>query len=715
METQTTIDDGWDLITDDFFSGFVQPSAKACPLPRPQPVVQPRLQAPFRLNATQLTGTPAPSRSGPCLTVARISAATPKGVPAFAPVRRDLLHHVSRMETPYTRVHRDDYYPKSLVRVSQTGSTGDSAAPHDILGGTALCPSTLQALPCPPLKKDGIPKVPKPIVRTSTAMQLTRSKVTSENNFIVDRFAALLEVFGQSSDVYRALSASPYAADHRKRLLNNFAATTVLRYLQAVQKFVTVAQQLGLDIHDWSEAQLADVLTVMKLSKSCDTDKDVTSGNFTIKALRWWHKVAGVKNLHVCFSPLVDSFLKTKLSKDKREAPPLPLWILFHWERRILQSASTRYEIMMLGAFLLITWSGLRFADAQRMNVDSLVFNFQELRGMVWRSKTMAAGHPFGVKASGLCSLGTFTWLYKFLRTWDEVMHDLQISRTRCDFLIPTMSPDGSFSVFEPLDYAGTTKNFRDMLLTPWKSWQGPHPLDKLQMQYTLHSMKATLLSFGPQLGSLVSDSDRLLQGHHQDPKRSLNLYGRDSVWGSLRYQQTVITEVQKGWRPKTAQHRGGQFPMVEPTVTLERFKKTAPEYNFVWLPFAPQVDPQELLQEHPTSDDVSESESDTSSSSSDSGSSSGEKPPPSGTAISKEVIETDEAVYAKHRRVTHAMVISNDGNPSRPFHTDNYWKAACGAHMLHTETTFLDDWQDGMAFCQHAGCKKIWASINLT
>ena len=162
METQTTIDDGWDLITDDFFSDFVQPSAKACPLPRPQPVVQPRLQAPFRLNATQLTGTPAPSRSGPCLTVARISAATPKGVPAFAPVRRDLLHHVSRMETPFTRVHRDDYYPKSLVRVSQTGSTGDSAAPHDILGGTALCPSTLQALPCPPLKRMAFQRCPNP-------------------------------------------------------------------------------------------------------------------------------------------------------------------------------------------------------------------------------------------------------------------------------------------------------------------------------------------------------------------------------------------------------------------------------------------------------------------------------------------------------------------------------------------------------------------------
>ena len=112
------------------------------------------------------------------------------------------------------------------------------------------------------------------------------------------------------------------------------------------------------------------------------------------------------------------------------------------------------------------------------------------------------------------------------------------------------------------------------MLLTPWKHFEGEHPLAHLQQMYTLHSMKATLLSFGPQLGSLVSDSDRLLQGHHQDPKHSLNLYGRDSVWGSLRYQATVIQEIQKGWRPKTAQHRGGQFPLAEPVVTLERFKK---------------------------------------------------------------------------------------------------------------------------------------------
>ena len=708
-------DDGWELIADDTCSNFMQPTAKAAPLPRPQQALHPRLAAPFHVTAAPATGWPTQHTPGPRLTVAGLSDANPRGAPVFGPVRHQLLHHVSRVDSPYTRVCRDDYHPKSLTKVSQAAFSGDTTASLASSGVTALCPSTDHALPCPPLKKEGTPRVQKPGVRTSTSIQLTRSKLTSENTFLLDRFAALLEVFGTSSDVFKSLEKSPYAAEHRKRLLNNYAATTVLRYLQAVQKFVTVAQQLGLSVHTWSEAQLADVLTVMQLSKSCDTDKDVTSGNFTIKALRWWHKVAGIQNLQVCFSPLVDSFLKTKLSKDKREAPPLPLWVLFHWERRILQSTATNYEILMLGAFLLITWSGLRFADAQRMNVDSLVFNFEELRGMVWRSKTMAAGHPFGVQASGLCSLGTFTWLYKFLRTWDAVMQDLGIPRSRCDFLIPTMSQDGSFPTFEPLDYAGTTRIFRDMLLTPWKSWQEPHPLAHLHMQYTLHSMKATLLSFGPQLGSLVSDSDRLLQGHHQDPKQSLNLYGRDSVWGSLRYQRAVITEIQKGWRPKTAQHRGGQFPMVEPLVTLEKFRKTAPDYKFLWLPFSQQVDPQENLQHVEEVEVLSDSDSESSSSSSDSASADPAESKTKVSTQSHEIWETDEAVYAKHRRVTHAMVVATDSNSSRPWHMDHYWKAACGAHMLHSETTFLDDWQEGMAFCQHAGCKKIWASINLT
>ena len=41
-------------------------------------------------------------------------------------------------------------------------------------------------------------------------------------------------------------------------------------------------------------------------------------------------------------------------------------------------------------------------------------------------------------------------------------------------------------------------------------------------------------------------------------------------MWTSLTYQRKMIQEVQGGWRPAIAQHRGSQAPMVEPMVVFE-------------------------------------------------------------------------------------------------------------------------------------------------
>ncbi len=132
----------------------------------------------------------------------------------------------------------------------------------------------------------------------------------------------------------------------------------------------TLAQvlKLGISMTHLTVPQLVDCLAVMSHSRSTSTD--AMSGNFTLQALRWFRKIAGVSCLELVFSPLADSFLKVRSTADKKEAPPLPLWILFHWEKRILYSQSTLYEVIMLGGFLFILWSGLRFSDAQRLNVS---------------------------------------------------------------------------------------------------------------------------------------------------------------------------------------------------------------------------------------------------------------------------------------------------------------------------------------------------------
>ena len=418
---------------------------------------------------------------------------------------------------------------------------------------------------------------------TTQQTQLTRLRHPSDSPLITGKFDALLQEFGSLSDVYKALQQSQFADAHRDRLLNAFGASTVFRYLQSVQQFSHTLKKLGFSLTELTVTQLVDCLAVMSHARA--SSSDAISGNFTLKALRWFRKIAGVSCLDIVFSPLADSFLKVRLTTDKKEAPPLPLWILFHWEKRVLFSQSSTYEEIMLGAFLFMTWSSLRFSDVQRLNIESLVLTDVELRGMVWRSKTRSNGHPFGITCSGLCSTGSFTWLVKFLRTWDALLAESGCSTW--DFLIPQLSEQGTLLSHEPLDYTSALRIFREMLYTPWKRFSGPHPLEEMHLNYTLHSPKATLLSFGPQLGTAVDSDDRLQQGHHADPRKSLHLYGRDSVWGALRYQQIVAQQVRTGFRPKTAQHRGGQTPLVEPQVTLECFKKQAVEYAYRYLPFS--------------------------------------------------------------------------------------------------------------------------------
>ena len=42
-----------------------------------------------------------------------------------------------------------------------------------------------------------------------------------------------------------------------------------------------------------------------------------------------------------------------------------------------------------------------------------------------------------------------------------------------------------------------------------------------------------------------------------------------------MTFQKQIVKEVQNGFRPQIAQHRGGQAPLKEPPVTLEYYRKT--------------------------------------------------------------------------------------------------------------------------------------------
>ena len=75
---------------------------------------------------------------------------------------------------------------------------------------------------------------------------------------------------------------------------------------------------------------------------------------------------------------------------------------------------------------------------------------------------------------------------------------------------------------------------------------------------------------------------------------------------------------------------------------------------------------------------------------------------------------EFDEIIFAKHRRVTHAMIVVDSESPDAPQHLNKYWRPACGTHMSHEDTKFLSEWDHTMSFCQHPGCKKAWAAAGM-
>ncbi len=118
-----------------------------------------------------------------------------------------------------------------------------------------------------------------------------------------------------------------------------------------------------------------------------------------------------------------------------------------------------------------------------------------------------------------------------------------------------------------------------------------------------------------------------------------------------------MVQKIRTGFRPKTAQHRGGQKPLVEPQVTLECFKKQAIEYVYRYLPFS-APNPTIEVDEAPLTEDICSSSASESDGSSQPNEEVDAQEKPVTLSQTYADSEFDEIILAKHRRVTHAMVV---------------------------------------------------------
>ena len=260
----------------------------------------------------------------------------------------------------------------------------------------------------------------RPPVSGRKPSRRSKCATAADSTVACDLFLAVLAFLGDESKLYCSLSVSIHRSVRIQRILQACAAETAIRYLSAFQRFASTCESLDYSLIQLEEVDMADVLITLSLERH----EDFSAGSCsitTIKALRWVCRNTETDCLSKAYGPLLSSFLSRKLPKDRKEAVPLPLFALVHFERRILSSSASIGEILILGAILATAWASLRFADSQRIEWSSFSFDVATFRGVCYQTKTSWRGQPFGFICSGFLSHGSHSWVAKWLRVLDSL------------------------------------------------------------------------------------------------------------------------------------------------------------------------------------------------------------------------------------------------------------------------------------------------------
>ena len=159
----------------------------------------------------------------------------------------------------------------------------------------------------------------------------------------------------------------------------------------------------------------------------------------------------------------------------------MPLATLVQWERWICSGSAPEHEVLFIGGILLMAWAGLRFADAQRTCPASLLPDRRVLRSECWRTKVSRSGIRRPWCTSAHCAVGTPE---KGGSGPGHRLPRLPRSPQReapgggCN--TPLRSGTVMMLLWRPLQ----APQMQGALMSPEQAWQ-----------YTLHSLKATMLS----------------------------------------------------------------------------------------------------------------------------------------------------------------------------------------------------------------------------
>ena len=446
--------------------------------PRPQPKARPpalkhytsRRPKSLHLHSSKDSSCSRPRPSPPAL---RASSFATSGNPKTRPRPSPRGHYAA--------------YPSELSRqlASEQGATSKAASPCTAQeSGTPLRPQDA----FPPRQVGGL-QAKRGRQASDIPFESGPKKTVKQSSIHSGQWSRALTLWKELcvltsgiSALLREVLASSNSAALLEQLLRRISDTTALRYIAVLWGLFTTICDLQLLVSSISQVQLLDAIHVFQHSRSRSASVHSTN---VLKALRWFSSTVKPD----LFPSLHDGLFHSKSwhsTTSKREAVPLPLAFV-HWlETSILLHRFSPQDTLFAGVVLLCIWSSLRFGDAQHLHLQDLYIDADSIRGVAYRTKTKKY-MPFGCLVSGLCKMPLHQcWVFHWLHTMTSQVTLCRDTADYPDYIFLSLTT----GAVRPMSYAETLAQLRHLLL------QWDRIPQEQCLQYTLHSMKVTLLAF---------------------------------------------------------------------------------------------------------------------------------------------------------------------------------------------------------------------------
>ena len=255
---------------------------------------------------------------------------------------------------------------------------------------------------------------------------------------LLARWLILINSVGSLSSIWLEYHMSPQFETHCQRLLEKYAPSTLFKYISTLQCIYSILMDFAWTWKDIGCHRLSDLLQIAHEGKNSEWGFGASTA---IKALRWAQKLLMISEWQSLYDPVINSFFNPG-NHERRESVPLSLFLVMQWERRILMKECSLQEQVLLGGFLCLLWGGLRFADGQRVSLQSLSWCITALRGSCYRTKTSRSGQPWAIQARGFLSHGSWSWVAQWLVALDTLWSQAHNAPSDGDFLLPMTHGD---------------------------------------------------------------------------------------------------------------------------------------------------------------------------------------------------------------------------------------------------------------------------------